>query len=189
MTTIATRIAEARKVLGFNQSELARALGVSPQAVQSWESGKARPKGDRLDRLAATLEKSVDWILTGRASNSEETEASKSISTSFIDQIRKKVIDASTSPEAGEAQLKLFAEYILATEQMKQAERAMRDLFLNHMKTQGWFGKIEDPTLMMHVYLITQGAAEGTLLPSELDALQQIASRLKAVAEAEEDLK
>lgn len=40
---------------GGNQSELARFVGVSPQAVQKWMSGEAEPRGKNLDRAAEFL--------------------------------------------------------------------------------------------------------------------------------------
>ncbi|MEI0746952.1 helix-turn-helix transcriptional regulator, partial [Pseudomonas aeruginosa] len=50
---------------GLSQSELARNLGVTPQAVQSWESGKSSPRGKRLDELCRLLQVTVTWLVTG----------------------------------------------------------------------------------------------------------------------------
>lgn len=187
MTTIATRIAEARKALGLNQSELARSLSVSPQAVQSWESGKARPKGERLEKLATALGQSVDWVLTGRNPTSMSMDASESITGSFIEAFRDKVLQASVSTEEAESKLRLLAEYMTATEKLKNATQSMRDLLVKDMKTGAWFSKIEDPAVMLHIYFITQGAAKGRLLPTELETMKQIGERLQAIEEAEED--
>ena len=52
---IAEAIATARKAHGLNQSELARAVGVTPQAVQKWELGTAVPRYSRLQRVASAL--------------------------------------------------------------------------------------------------------------------------------------
>lgn len=49
---ISERIAELLAKTGKNQSELARAVGVSPQAVQQWISGVSSPRGKNL-RMAA----------------------------------------------------------------------------------------------------------------------------------------
>jgi phage repressor protein C with HTH and peptisase S24 domain len=67
MNNLATRIAKAREGKGLNQSELARALGVTPQAVQSWEAGKSSPRGARLEEVAAFLSTTVDYLLSGKA--------------------------------------------------------------------------------------------------------------------------
>ena len=40
---------------GGNQSELARFVGVSPQAVQKWIAGDSEPKGKNLTKVAAFL--------------------------------------------------------------------------------------------------------------------------------------
>ena len=64
MNEIGKRIAEARAAKGMNQSELARALGVTPQAVQKWEAGWA-PKGARLREVAEALGTTVEYLLTG----------------------------------------------------------------------------------------------------------------------------
>lgn len=63
MNSIAERIAQKREALGLNQSELARRLGVTPQAVQKWESGMAIPRGGRLEDIATALSTSVAYLL------------------------------------------------------------------------------------------------------------------------------
>jgi len=65
MSTLHSRIGTAREQKGLNQSELARALGVSPQAVQGWEAGKSSPRGSRLAALANCLGVSVAWLMVG----------------------------------------------------------------------------------------------------------------------------
>lgn len=56
METMATRIA---KLLadrnGGNQSEMARFVGVTPQAVQKWIGGESEPRGKNLDSAAQFL--------------------------------------------------------------------------------------------------------------------------------------
>jgi SOS-response transcriptional repressor LexA len=51
---IGRRIAAERENKGISQSELARALGISPQAVQKWEDG-GRPRFARLPTIADAL--------------------------------------------------------------------------------------------------------------------------------------
>jgi len=56
MSTLGGRIAQAlQKKNGGNQSELARYVGVTPQAVQQWISGETSPRGKRLARIADFL--------------------------------------------------------------------------------------------------------------------------------------
>lgn len=80
MSTIGIRIKEARKAKGFNQSQLARSLGLSPQAVQSWESGKATPKNKNIQDLCALLGRSVDYFFCDESPVSASNEQYHSIS-------------------------------------------------------------------------------------------------------------
>jgi SOS-response transcriptional repressor LexA len=64
---IGTRIKEQRLRVGLNQSELGRALGISPQAVQKWEDGKSSPRNNKLPELAAALSTSVRELIRGTA--------------------------------------------------------------------------------------------------------------------------
>ncbi|MDQ3186275.1 MAG: helix-turn-helix domain-containing protein [Pseudomonadota bacterium] len=52
---IAKIIREGREKLDLNQSQLAELVGVSPQAVQQWESGATQPRGKRLNKIAEVL--------------------------------------------------------------------------------------------------------------------------------------
>jgi len=70
MNTLAKRLARARECKGLNQSELARALGLSPQAVQNWESGKSSPRGSRLAEVASVLGVTAEHLITGRMAES-----------------------------------------------------------------------------------------------------------------------
>ena len=63
MSDICSRIVEARKSKGYTQVELADKLGVTFQAVSSWETGKTIPDTWNLIELAKILEVSVSWIV------------------------------------------------------------------------------------------------------------------------------
>ncbi|EBI9028764.1 XRE family transcriptional regulator, partial [Salmonella enterica] len=47
---------------GWNLSEIARRVMVSPQAVQQWAKGDTTPRGERLKRLAAVTGKPEHWF-------------------------------------------------------------------------------------------------------------------------------
>lgn len=68
MNEIGKKIALARAALDMNQSELARALSVSPQAVQAWESGKNTPRHPKLIAIASVLGVPVSYLLSDRQS-------------------------------------------------------------------------------------------------------------------------
>lgn len=75
MDTLAKRIAMARKEASLSQSELARRVGVSSQTVNRWERADlapdnrkaVRPSRESIISLAAALNKSVQWLLSGHA--------------------------------------------------------------------------------------------------------------------------
>lgn len=56
-------IKEARDAKGFNQKEIASALGVSQPTVSDWEAGRKMPTRKNLLRLAELLDSSVDSLL------------------------------------------------------------------------------------------------------------------------------
>lgn len=62
---IGNRIKNLRVALGLSQSELARRLNVTPQAVQQWENGKNEPRGKRVDELAKELLSTKEFLYTG----------------------------------------------------------------------------------------------------------------------------
>lgn len=65
MDKIAKRIEDCRRHLNISQSELARKVGVTPQAVQKWEKAKTVPRGYTLERLASALRVSPAFIQFG----------------------------------------------------------------------------------------------------------------------------
>lgn len=80
MSTLGQRIARKREQAGLNQSELARRLSVSPQAVQKWESEVSTPRGKRLDDIAAALNTSVAYLVAGELlARTDRTESNASI--------------------------------------------------------------------------------------------------------------
>ena len=63
--TIGNRIRAARVKAKLKQREVAKACGVSTQAVSQWEKGEDRPDIDRLPRLWKVLKVPPDWLLDG----------------------------------------------------------------------------------------------------------------------------
>ena len=59
---IGERIREARKVKGLSQEQLGERLGLSFQAVSTWESGKFIPDSEHLSTLAKVLDLSLDGL-------------------------------------------------------------------------------------------------------------------------------
>ncbi len=62
--TVGKRIREARKARGLSQEKLSELLGVSFQAVSSWETGRFIPDAEHLPALAKELDLSLDALFT-----------------------------------------------------------------------------------------------------------------------------
>lgn len=89
-----SRIADAREHKNLNQSELARALCVSPQSVQAWESGKNTPRPKRLQEIADVLEVKASWLLgEGGISDKDENELDNRIEDAKAGYSAAKVIN------------------------------------------------------------------------------------------------
>ena len=65
MSTIASRIKQAREAARLSQQEVASHLGLSRNSVAQWEIGANRPAHDRLAKLAGFLGVTVQWLLLG----------------------------------------------------------------------------------------------------------------------------
>ena len=52
-------IKRARTVAGLTQAELAKRLGVTPQAISQYERGIKNPKNETLKRIATALD--IPW--------------------------------------------------------------------------------------------------------------------------------
>lgn len=60
----AQRLNEALKAAGYSQSALARATGVTPQAVQRWCSGLNIPRRATVKLIAAAIDKDEAWFFS-----------------------------------------------------------------------------------------------------------------------------
>ena len=63
--SIGERISDLRKEKNMSQSDLARHLGVSRQAVSKWENDTSSPDTINLIRLADLLETEIEYLATG----------------------------------------------------------------------------------------------------------------------------
>jgi putative transcriptional regulator len=60
-----THLRAAREAANVSQHKLARIIGVTPQAISGWESGRSNPHVDRIPKLARIFGCSVNKLLTG----------------------------------------------------------------------------------------------------------------------------
>lgn len=59
------RIVERRKLLKLSQVQLAQQVGASQSAIANWEKKRQVPTTEYLTSLAAVLQVSLEWLLTG----------------------------------------------------------------------------------------------------------------------------
>lgn len=59
------RVRKLREQSGLTQQELADKLGLTNRAVGAWESGRSKPRLDKLDELARLLGTSTYYLLNG----------------------------------------------------------------------------------------------------------------------------
>jgi len=69
MTELGNRISALRKDAGLTQVQMAEALNVSQQAVQSWEAGRRRIQIPILPAVAKILSVSLEGLLGEEAEN------------------------------------------------------------------------------------------------------------------------
>ena len=62
-------ICSLREEHGLTQKELAKKLDVSDKAVSKWENGQAIPRMETLERIAATLDTTVEEMITLSSEN------------------------------------------------------------------------------------------------------------------------
>ena len=75
--SIGKTISELRKAKGWTQVELAEKLGVSDKAVSKWESEGGFPELTQFPVLASLFDVSIDYLMTGKASEKEIVVMSK----------------------------------------------------------------------------------------------------------------
>lgn len=62
------RLKARREALGLSQTDLARSVGLTPQAVSAYENGVRHATGDVIAAIADALDCSADYLL-GRTEN------------------------------------------------------------------------------------------------------------------------
>ena len=65
---LSKQIVQLRKKKGMSQSQLAKALGISPSAIGMYEQGRRVPTLDIIIAMAQLFEVSLDYLLTGTES-------------------------------------------------------------------------------------------------------------------------
>lgn len=88
--TIGSRIAQARKALGYTQEDFSQMLDVTAQAVSKWENDVSCPDIQLLPKIADILGMTTDELLTGKKTQAKE-ETQKTEQTIDIDTSNLKI--------------------------------------------------------------------------------------------------
>ena len=72
-TNFAARFTDLIKAANMTQTETAKMLGVSHASVNFWMNGRNDPKGKELYGISKLFGVSVDWLLTGEESKSDDS--------------------------------------------------------------------------------------------------------------------
>ncbi len=108
MKTLAERLIIARKKAGLTQVAFAKKLGISQASVALWEKGSTEPRGSNLNTAAKILGVSVDYLLTGTASNKVADQSSEYSVGTF------ETWDSKTPLHAEDVELPFFTEVELS---------------------------------------------------------------------------
>ena len=110
---IGQRIAALRRDAKMSQAELARQLQVSPSAVGMYEQGRREPSADTLVKLSRIFQVSTDYLLTGRAAQSQDEEALSRILRRSIAVTEKKLELRADRPFSRQELIVLFAAMLM----------------------------------------------------------------------------
>ncbi len=69
LANIGVRIESRRNYIEMSLNKLAEEIDTSGAMIREWETGKAIPHSDYIDRLAKALNTTVTWLMTGKAIN------------------------------------------------------------------------------------------------------------------------
>ncbi len=79
---------QVRDLLGYKDSDVAKATGITKSTFSDWKNGRSRPKVDKIQKIAHFLNISPDYLLTGADDTVEEpTDVGRYINT-ILSQLR-----------------------------------------------------------------------------------------------------
>lgn len=100
LAMIGDRIRELRSARRMSQTELAKAIHVSQQAITKWENGKSEPSSSAIDDIANYFNVSSDYLLERTSEKTPNKDLSKnqklvaySIDPDISDEERKDIIE------------------------------------------------------------------------------------------------
>ena len=108
---VGRRVAEKRRTLGYNQSELAKALGLTFQQIQKYEKGNNRIAASKLWDIAVFLNVPVGYLFDGLDGGAADTAAGQG--DVFVGKPTRQSLEiARLAPRLNARQQKLVLELI-----------------------------------------------------------------------------
>lgn len=92
MQDIHKRIAYAREMAGLTQNEVAAHFGIQRVSVAQWESGRTRPSIEKIGGLAALLNTTPDWLISGKGEPPKKVERKKEDRELFTPEIEREFL-------------------------------------------------------------------------------------------------
>jgi transcriptional regulator with XRE-family HTH domain len=83
--SIGNKIAQARKKINLSQSELAKQVSISPQAVGKWERGESMPDISTLNRLAEIFGVDLNYFSDRSQTNESVTSANENLNYQTVE--------------------------------------------------------------------------------------------------------
>ncbi|EPE4192000.1 helix-turn-helix domain-containing protein [Yersinia enterocolitica] len=110
----AYRIQSVLQETGWNLSELARRVMVSPQATQQWSKGETTARGERLKRLSALTGKPSHWFFMPPGEELTDNEMQTLMTNSVLDDKEQALLALfNQMPEAEKNRLIVHAKSVL----------------------------------------------------------------------------
>ncbi|MBW5836384.1 helix-turn-helix domain-containing protein [Yersinia enterocolitica] len=110
----AYRIQSVLQETGWNLSELARRVMVSPQATQQWSKGETTARGERLKRLSALTGKPSHWFFMPPGEELTDNEMRTLMTNSVLDDKEQALLALfNQMPEAEKNRLIVHAKSVL----------------------------------------------------------------------------
>ncbi|AHK21553.1 helix-turn-helix domain-containing protein [Yersinia similis] len=110
----AYRIQSVLQETGWNLSELARRVMVSPQATQQWSKGETTARGERLKRLSALTGKPSHWFFMPPGEELTDNEMQTLMTNSALDDKEQALLALfNQMPEAEKNRLIVHAKSVL----------------------------------------------------------------------------
>ncbi|WP_315534029.1 helix-turn-helix transcriptional regulator [Delftia acidovorans] len=105
------RIAEARQKAGLSQAELGEKSGIAQTQISRYESGRAAPRRESIEKLAKALDVPLDWLLSAALEDGSGAEGGEFVFQPSPENLEKlKALSTLTGKTPDELVQQMFAE-------------------------------------------------------------------------------